>query len=363
MTQVMPRILKRANGSPIGERANHLPSTSTSNAQQRPDSHGSPSYLRGAHSPEHRQGARSPGMLPQQPPPPPTRPPPMFDKNGNVGAAVRGGASASSAGPRPINGGPQPRFSAAVSAAIASAVAVAAAAGGTAGSSRPSMVAAGFQAPASELTGPSCTAGPPTAASIILQSRGAAASTAPSSSAGDRSPMAVVEAEGHSSASNKWSPLHPPPRLRWGTTDASSPSASVGGAGGERCTNSATAGITDAGLQDCDPSLRRKIRQALRDESLHRLRQKLLAENGNSALTPPERRAAPADLSAEARAKNRARVRPLLPPKGPGWSTACGSANMTYRPALTIEARGVHPGPPGSAGRRRDSTDGAPSRP
>lgn len=331
----------------------------------RPNSHGSPKqHQRGANSPEHqqyRQGARSPGGV-LQPPPPPSRPPPMFDKSGGV--ASRGSASAGTQ-----HSSQQPLFSATVSAAIASAVAVAAAA------SRP-MVAAGVQAPVSELTGPG---GASSSSSAAAAARGTGIAAPPTFSAADRpapgsssSAAAPAETEGHSSASDKWSPLRPPPRLRWqdAATSGSGPATGQNGHGGavpgDRQSISATAGLTDAGLQDCEPALRKKIKQALRDESLHRLRQKLLAESGQpavetrlgtSALSPPERRATPADLSVEARAKNRARVRPLLPPKGPGWSTAGGSANMSYRPALAIEARSVHP-PPGSASRPRASAAG-----
>merc|ERR1711966_344050 len=179
--------------------------------------------------------------------------------------------------------------------------------------------------------------------------------------------MGAAEMEGHNPASEKWSPLRPPPRLRghslqWqgSSTDAGICSAGASSsvtppatmANGERSGSGGVPGLTDGGAQETEQRLRGKIQKALKDESMHRLRQKLMAENGTSGLTPPEsstRRSTPADLTAEARqqAKSRARVRPLLPPKGPSWSAAGGSANMTYMPALSIEARSVHP--PGSS--------------
>merc|ERR1719305_64196 len=164
-----------------------------------------------------------------------------------------------------------------------------------------------------------------------------------------------LDAEGHSSAPDK-SPWRPPARLPGSGPGSSIDPVSAAVPTGDRCGSGGTAGFTETGLQDSNPATRRKFRQALRDESLQRLRQNLLAEHGTSAVASPERRSTPADLSVEARqGKIRSRVRPLLPPKGPSWSTAGGSANVHYRPALSIEARSVHPPTVGSRPRAAPS--------
>lgn len=368
MCQVMPRILKRnnTNVSPSAgvPSASHLPSTSSmTSAPQRPDNYGGNSTYNAGQSGDFqhlRQGARSPGAVPH-PPPPPTRPQPMSEKSSGVTGAGRISAAGGPASQRPINGSPVPVFNPSVSAAIASAVAAASATGIASGAHVRPTGAAGSQTIVFE------HASPPAASSSIMTPLPAAASSTDRSAMLPAGAGTRLDAEGHSSAPDK-SPWRPPARLP-GSGPGSSidpvsaavpgfspPSDQTAAATGDRCGSGGTAGFTETGLQDSDPATRRKFRQALRDESLQRLRQNLLAEHGTSAVASPERRSTPADLSVEARqGKIRSRVRPLLPPKGPSWSTAGGSANVHYRPALSIEARSVHPPTVGSRPRAAPS--------
>lgn len=327
MAQVMPRILKKpnANASSSSSPADKvLPSTSSVVGQA------SPACQHAAQSPEHqqhRQGARSAGIL-GQPPVLPTRPPLH-----TVGRAADSANAASVIG-----------------AALAGAVASAA--------SQP-LATKDIQAASTEPLSPGAASSTAFPSHGTNQPRSAAAGAefvAPSISGAVTSPVvpllsdrastasaAAMGREGYSSAGDRSSPLRPPPRPR-GSTEPFSCGASTAGPGiaGERCSTSGSAMpvLANAGLHDYEPALQKKIKQALQEGSLHRLCQKMQA----GPLNAPA-----ADNAAERQAKSRMRVRPLLPPRGPGWSTISGSANISQRPALTIEARGV---PSSSSGTR-----------